>query len=1764
MTEESVSPPSELKRIPSGIPAFDAVTQGGFPQGASVVVQSPAGVENVAFLTQFIAKGLKAGGAALVVLTSIPRARFRETTRRAGVDIDRAAADGRLRFVEWQERKREGHPQVAIEGDTFRSSGDLQDVAAAIAQATDSLPRSGEMRAVLEILSPALLTNDPATVARFAWGVKTSLESFGFTSLFSLEKTEDASAVSSLQQGFDGVVEVQVVREGDKAIHKISVLSLKGTLLESGSLPLATNARVPAQLGSTQDDPNPQPAVKGRNAPGEPESQERVGPEESHPPVPPLVERMKAGDLVARSLAIANERLAIDPNDVDALFVKAASFARSGRRRDLVSAVATLETVALLDDKYPGLWRLKAKIHRGLGEREKAEKCQLRALEVDRLQGLAAEPSPRPSVSHESPTPLRSKTSDDGRREGRTNGLARPPVRGVGRTNGIVNGLAVGRGGLTNGLQAGGRTNGLTNGLAAPRRGMTNGLTNGDGFATGIHANRFRRERSRTRWKLYLIPLLVTAFLFLPLLGPLLSTTSRYPVTIDGDARDWDPAGVAAQARSPGLNPNADILKFGIADNVDYLAFYLEVAGNALQGGGTPRTMDTARIFIDADNVATTGYRIDGLGADRMIEISGDAGVIRESRLWEFDANRNPRDWNGWIKPTSIPAAVLGPRIEVEAEWISVVAAATRVTASAAMQSWDGQDDAGDVAVGLNLGSLLVVQQSTVPELVSGSNVPLLNITASAALRSVTFDSVTIRTIGTASPGVATSLRLEDQTGRVLSAQTPTSSDVVFDFPPEILADGSTATYAVVGDFSPGTGNTFGARLPTDAVRATNAVVTLRERPSVRAMGYVGLIPQGPRIDGGFAEWTSMVDDPAGDTGTRGSANIDLRHHEAIGNGSFLYLYADVDGHMFAGTSVPQAPTSAPPSGTVIEPDSDRDTVPDSFDLYPFDFNNDGVADTEAGGDYDDDGVQDYGYLGGTDLWLNTTIPASFPVPYAGRTVSVRIGPLTRPAVFGDDVMRVFLDTDNRTSSGYAVAGIGADRMVEVRGEDGEVSQSAILSFAGSSPGDWSWTTTSTVPVAASYRAIEFAVGVNASGIVFEIGDFWGSADSTAPSSPRPSPPAPTRAWSNPPEIMDIGGNSRYYLRNTNHATETSCGSNRVASTTQGSGPAKQVTLSTGQDACWYADATSGTTIPAGNWESLVDISRSDEIGAIGYKSNTGSCVSAFVNCPKQLDWTGSAWGTPETELATAGAAVENVRTLWDTGTDSTLFWILANTGANIHSYKCTNVDSCSKEDVDPSSGNDYAVTQAVGTAPERHWDAAIEASSGELLLLYDNPAAVANDFCYRTRGGGGSGTWSAETCMDNSAVTTTNPSFAYVTLANNPGSNLIGAGAFDTTNDDFVLQVWNGTAWVNADKACSTTVTKTDGWGGTVAAEDSSNEFVAYCGNGVNSAAECEWTSAGGWEATCATFDPDANPNNDWQNGFARSLDGTDKAMICHDSDISDVSCWRWTGLSGTGGTRGTVFEPTGQDGCLSSGVHACIGFDWNPDQTTTVDGLIVYFENAANSLSYNTYNDGTDGWGTAATFTSAGDHKWIDLRRTRSAGNTNKIFVVASNSNFDILAYRWTGSGAPANEQSVTADTVDETYPYWGLAFANSPSIQYDIRIEIWNKTTDSVVDTIGTCLDATTYGDDVQCLISGVAQKTLASDQVVRIRLVHSSSFSTVTIDYDDADTTGDSRITIPVPEFSDVVVPIGLLAILVVCGRRGRGRRRARAHGAPKIL
>jgi len=79
-------------------------------------------------------------------------------------------------------------------------------------------------------------------------------------------------------------------------------------------------------------------------------------------------------------------------------------------------------------------------------------------------------------------------------------------------------------------------------------------------------------------------------------------------------------------------------------------------------------------------------------------------------------------------------------------------------------------------------------------------------------------------------------------------------------------------------------------------------------------------------------------------------------------------------------------PAEAPPQNSTSLADTDRDGVPDTADPMPYDFNNDGTPDAQTNCDVDGDGIIDYGCPGGTDYWLNTTIPSTFPAPYAGRS----------------------------------------------------------------------------------------------------------------------------------------------------------------------------------------------------------------------------------------------------------------------------------------------------------------------------------------------------------------------------------------------------------------------------------------------------------------------------------------------------------------------------------------------------------------------------------------------------------------------------------------------------------------------------------------------------------------------------------------------------------------------------------------------------------
>jgi len=70
--------------------------------------------------------------------------------------------------------------------------------------------------------------------------------------------------------------------------------------------------------------------------------------------------------------------------------------------------------------------------------------------------------------------------------------------------------------------------------------------------------------------------------------------------------------------------------------------------------------------------------------------------------------------------------------------------------------------------------------------------------------------------------------------------------------------------------------------------------------------------------------------------------------------------------------------------------------------------------------------------------------------------------------------------------------------------------------------------------------------------------------------------------------------------------------------------------------------------------------------------------------------------------------------------------------------------------------------------------------------------------------------------------------------------------------------------------------------------------------------------------------------------------------------------------------------------------------------------------------------------------------------------------------------------------------------------------------------------------------------------VGAQALGANEEVRIYIAHSSAAGSVIISYDDADTTGDSRATLPIPEFTDIAIPaaLGLIVLAVIRRRRKR--------------
>jgi len=568
---------------------------------------------------------------------------------------------------------------------------------------------------------------------------------------------------------------------------------------------------------------------------------------------------------------------------------------------------------------------------------------------------------------------------------------------------------------------------------------------------------------------------------------------------------------------------------------------------------------------------------------------------------------------------------------------------------------------------------VVVRQQTAAPQLVTGPATDIATFRFDAVAGAVVITWINVTLQGTYGPSTFSSFALVDSLGNSLARASVVGSRVYFGPLSFAVPDGGSLSGRLRPAVNNYDGTTVGAflRSPTDIVAQNGGVSLVRPLTGADSLAYIGTVPSTARIDGGFAEWTNTTLDALGDVSPPGRQDLDISRYAFAPSGGNVTFMVQTAGTVLNGTLVPSANRVF--SGNVSAPaDSDRDGVPDSVDPLPNDFNNDGIPDAATNGDYDGDGITDYGFPGGTDVWLNTTIPATFPAPYAGRTVSVYIGPVQRPIALGLDTARFYLDQDGSAASGYSIGGIGADYLMDVEGKQGAILAVGASRFNGTNPGQWSWGPIGPATAAKDRSRIEAEVSsvaiTNASRAYISMSGWPGASDNTAPVLPSPSPAqfVTLRAaefWADRGSApsgtggvhtLDISGNQQWFFT-SGSTTATGCTTNLAASTTAGAS-ATSTTLSGTQSICWFTPLDVPDSI-SGVWEAILDTTQvSTGTTVLGPTAN-GDVTGWTINGQGSCNQEGNEWrcvddapndGDNTYVSSTSSSALESIYNLAD------------------------------------------------------------------------------------------------------------------------------------------------------------------------------------------------------------------------------------------------------------------------------------------------------------------------------------------------------------------------------------------------------------------------------------------------------------------------------------------------------------------------------------
>ncbi|MCS6836658.1 MAG: circadian clock protein KaiC [Anaerolineae bacterium] len=219
----------QVEKLPTGIPGFDHICNGGLPKGRTTLVTGTAGTAKTVLACQFLVEGIRQGEAGVFVTFEESVEDIRRNMLSFGWDIAQMEAEGRWLFVD---AARQTDESVVIGS---------YDLTALIARIQYAVSKIGAQRVSLDSLG-AILTRytDMGILRREMFRIAHTLKIIGVTTIMTAERVEEYGPIARYgveEFVADNVIILRNVLEEEKRRRTIEILKFRGTSHRKGEFP---------------------------------------------------------------------------------------------------------------------------------------------------------------------------------------------------------------------------------------------------------------------------------------------------------------------------------------------------------------------------------------------------------------------------------------------------------------------------------------------------------------------------------------------------------------------------------------------------------------------------------------------------------------------------------------------------------------------------------------------------------------------------------------------------------------------------------------------------------------------------------------------------------------------------------------------------------------------------------------------------------------------------------------------------------------------------------------------------------------------------------------------------------------------------------------------------------------------------------------------------------------------------------------------------------------------------------------------------------------------------------------------------------------------------------------------------------------------------------------------------------------------------------------------------------------------------------------